>query len=97
MTGSRERCDPPADEEAGVDRVDMPESLSSSTHFQYPVDDFGSGCSGTGTIGPPLAFRGSTGVGSGADGEETGRNDDGVGGRAGGSIFVILLCADTFS
>ena len=85
----RERCDPLADEEAGVDRVDMPESLSSSTHFQYPVDDFGSGCSGTGTISPPLTFRGSTGGGGGEEG--TGRGDDGVVGRAGRSIFVILL------
>ena len=87
----RERCDPLADEEAGVDRVDMPESLSSSTHTHFPVDDFGGGCSGTGTIGPPLAFRGSTRGGGGTGEEGTGRGDDGVGGRAGGSIFVILL------
>ena len=70
----------------------MPESLSSSTHTHFPVDDFGSGCSGTGTIGPPLALRGSAGDGGkGAVEEGTGRGDDGVGGRAGGSIFVILF------
>ena len=47
--------------------MDMPESLSSSTHTHFPVDDFGGGCSGTGTIGPPLALRGSAGgAGKGA-------------------------------